>query len=619
MDAHFGQYAKYVPTDRRGNLLFRQWLLKRCREEPEYRAAVKEMCKRDIVFSINATIYQFNPAEFGHEDGPFICWDYQIEAIQTLLWCITHRKDVVIEKSREMGASWLCLIIAEWLWRYHRSKHSLMISRSAEAVDDDSQDSLFWKLDYIHRFTPKWLLPRSMKRKSMFFGNDDLNSSITGQASTGKAGVGGRGAIMFIDEFTKIREDVEVLNNTADTSQCRIFNATHEGPGTAFHGLTHPKPGMPAMKKIVMHWSQHPRKKPGLYRYNPNSPAPDKIDRLDPDYRYPDGYNFVRDGTPSGGPFPGVRSPWYDHECAARGRTRVGIAQNLDIDPAGSVSLFFDPVMIRNLVHEFARPAYWEGDIHADPDTGKPIGLVKKEKGPLRLWTHLDSQGKPPRIRCGAGADLSTGSGSTNSCLALIARTGELVLEYTTPFLRPDEFATKAFAICQLFVDSDFVPPLIAWEQQGPGVHFGKRMIELGYRRVYYKRNEAEQDAPPSDVPGWYPSVDNKRLLLDEFAAALSNRDATIRSEEALLECLFFKHTGRTVEHDGDGMDDDPSGAKANHGDRCIAVALAWKMVRELGIVTVSGLRKVSEPIVPNSLAGRRKMREDQLREWEEA
>ena len=619
MDAHFGEYARHVPTDRRGNLLFRQWLLKRCRDKPEYRAAVREMCKRDLIFHVNATLWQFNPAEFGREDGPFICWDYQIEALCTLLWCILNRKDVVIEKSREMGASWLCLILAEWLWRHHRSKHALMISRNAEAVDDDSQDSLFWKLDYIHRHTPIWLLPRSMKRKWMFFGNDDLNSSITGQASTGKAGVGGRGAIMFIDEFTKIREDVEVLNNTADTSQCRIFNATHEGPGTAFHGLTHPKPGMPAMKKIVMHWSQHPTKKPGLYRYSPHATAPDKIDRLDPEYVYPDGYNFVRDGTPSGGPFPGLRSPWYDHECSGRGRTRVGIAQNLDIDPAGSISLFFDPVMIRNLIDEYARPAYWEGDVHADADTGKPIALVRKERGPLRLWTHLDASGKPPRLRCGAGADLSTGNGATNSCMALVARTGELILEYTTPFLRPDEFAVKAFAICQLFTDQDFVPPLIAWEQQGPGAHFGKRLMELGYRRVYYKRNEAEPDAPPSDVPGWYPGPDNMRAMLDDLNAALATRDLTCRSEEALMELLYFKHTGRTVKHDGSELEDDPSGALANHGDRGVALGLAWKMVRELGIVTVTGIKKVAEPILRNSLAGRRQLWEDRRRELEEA
>src|SRR5262249_47409305 len=160
-------------------------------------------------------------------------------------------------------------------------------------------------------------------------------------------------------------------------ANCRIFNSTHLGIGTAFYDLTE----RPDIRKLRIHWTQHPDKCCGLYRYDTDRHA---VEVLDKQYQFPLDFKYVMDGSPTGGPCPGIRSPWYDEQCRRKGSAR-GIAMDLDIDPKGSVSQFFDRLMIRQLQAKYAVAPFWEGDIHFDQDTGKPFSLVPRQGGPLRL------------------------------------------------------------------------------------------------------------------------------------------------------------------------------------------------------------------------------------------
>ena len=116
-----------------------------------------------------------------------------------------------------------------------------------------------------------------------------------------------------------------------------------------------------------------------------------------------------------------------------------------------------------------------------------------------------------------------------------------------------------------------------------------------------------------SDVPGWYPSVNSKRLLLEEYRAALHARSFINRSWDALDECLSFRYTLQgTVEHGREATGgDDPSGARANHGDRVIADALAWMLARKYA---QSARPDDPDEVVPGSLAWRRNLVEDRKR-----
>src|SRR5262245_37006101 len=118
----------------RQNVLWRTKLYHRANGDIGFQNQLREMCRQDLLFYINAFIWQYDPLHIGNETGPFITWDFQDEACRTILNCIhcechgakPHGHDLMIEKSREVGASWLCLIIMEWLWHFFPLKQFLM-------------------------------------------------------------------------------------------------------------------------------------------------------------------------------------------------------------------------------------------------------------------------------------------------------------------------------------------------------------------------------------------------------------------------------------------------------------------------------------------------------------
>ena len=230
--------------------------------------------------------------------------------------------------------------------------------------------------------------------------------------------------------------------------------------------------------------------------------------------------------------------------------------------------------------------------------------------GPLRLWINL-RDGMPPPGAYGCGGDISAGTGATPSCLSIVSReTGEKVCEYANAHIEPIELAPLAVALCRAFRDTDDQGAAFAWEMQGPGKKFGDRVVNtLGYRNIYYHVREDKLTKKQSDVYGFYPSPDAKDDLLKEYKHALTHRNFINRSILALEECLDFSYqsTGH-IEHGGAMNTNDPTGARVNHGDRCISDALAWMMVKG----SVKSLRRPPERLPgPSSLAGRRKMAEN--------
>lgn len=515
-----------------------------------------------------------------------------------------------------MGASWLCLLILVWFFLFHSNKKFLVVSRNEEAVDKPGEpDSLFWKIDFVLEFLPDWLKSKKIKRLKRVFENPARRNYTTGQASTGKAGVGGRATGMFVDEVSQIEEAEELINRTDHTTECRIFNGTHLGVGTAFFKLTS---GEIPINKVVMHWSEHPDKNRGLYAYDPERPTQPLI--LDKTYPFPPDYPFVLDGTPSGGPKPGVRSPWYDKKV--KGKDKRAVAMDLDIDPQGSASQFFDPVVIHGLIRSGCRPPFWQGELEYDRESALPKKLVAMRNGLIKLWLHPTPDGGIPMGRYGAGGDVATGTGATPSTLSVVnGQTGRKVLEYANARIQPQDFAIFCAAILRLFRDDNGTEALFAWEQAG-GTIFGPTFITTGYRN-YYKKSDPFKDkfarTKIHDTPGWYPNPRAKNLLFSEYRMALSDKKFENPSEGALLQTLDFEYekgTGNVI-HSGEKAASDPSGARINHGDIATADALAWMVAKTLGWEGPE-----EEPptrILPNSLAGRRRMYEDQQRQIAEA
>lgn len=573
-----GDYHLSVPRDPEANLRYRLKLLRLCRERPEYRRAVVEMCRQDIRFFVNCFVWQYNPKRVGSEVEPFVLWDFQGDLLdRTMHRLFVQQRRSLWEKSREMGATWLALILFDWACLFHRDKSFFTISHSEEAVDKaGKRNTLYWKVQFVHDHLPDWLL-RGARKRRLSFEYPATRSSMEGGATSERSGVGGRNTALLLDEFSKHTKDREILGQTADTGPCLIIG-THYGVGSAFYDLTQ----RPDEQKEVIHWSLHPEKRKGLYESYPDSNA---IKVIDTTYEYPPDFEFVRGGNASGGgPYPFLRSPWYDAQCKERANVR-DVAQHLDINPSGSQSQFFDPLQINKLVASCVDP--WEGDLDYDPDGATPVKLRPEPGGPLKLWVVPTGDCAVPPSKYGMGVDCSAGTGRTNSVISVgDAATGIKVAEYATPFLPPERLAPVAVALCRLFADESGQGALLNWEDKGPGLAFGRTLGQLGYRRLWPREGASlVRGKAQVTLYGWSPGTDNKRRLMDQYRGALYDRAFVNLSKLALEECLNYRYSDRrdAVEHPRDIDGDDPSGAKSNHGDRVIADAVMWLALVKLG------------------------------------
>lgn len=554
--------------------------------------------------------------------GPFITWDFQDKAIvggsirvgdqvryqDGILKCIDDQQDVRWPKSRDIGASWIVLMTILHCCLFRSSFKALVMSKDADAVDKiDDPDSLFWKLRFMLEHLPEWMTGEIRHKKAgiSFVGS---GNSITGEANTESSGVGGRATVMLIDEFGQFDKNGEkTYDFTTDTSNCRIFVFTHKNTSGMAYKLCYDSKFI-GMREIIVHWSQHPEKGAGLYRYNEETC---QVEILDPTYKYPPGFEFVLKNEPTGGPFPGIRSPWYDSQCARR--TERDIQMNLDIDPRGASDLFFDTWRVRSLQSRLCRPPVWRGDLLHDKE-GRPIKFEENDKGFLKLWVHPRNDNELPRIKAGAGVDVAAGSGNSPSCLSVFnAQTGEKVLEYANANIFAPNFAVMVAAILRTIKDGKGLNPLVCWELQGSQVFEQVIVDQCRYSPVRYRRDEEVRFKPIDGKmrAGWVPTPKNVLTLMEEYRDGLYEMKITNFSEEAMKELLNFYYTTSGVEYKAVGKKkESDSGARIHHGDIVRSDALAYKMIKEMGFDSPEVKKYVEDVIDLRTFDGRAKFRE---------
>lgn len=599
-----------IPRDPDANLRLRRKLLLAARGDPAVRKGLVEACRLDVVFFTALFVWQYNPKRPGAEVGPFVPWAAQDECLDWLVEGHVRQKDGVIEKSREEGATWLVLIVEAWLVLLHKRKKCANLSKNADAVDKSGDsDTLFWKVDYVLEHLPDWLKPGGEPRRVKFLIDvPGTKGQINGQATTKASLVGGRAGFALIDELGQIEADHEVVGFTADTCDARQFVSTHTGQGTAFHLLCQ-QADDGLIRRFRLHWTDNPRKNRGAYTTGPHG----EFQPLDPTFVYPPEFAPVLDGSPTGGLAPGVRSPWYDAECVRRGGNGArDVKLNLDCDVAGATSQFYSPLLVRKLVAG-CRDADWRGDLHFDESAARPVELVPREDGPLKLWFQ-PGEGTGGRLNhvppdsFTIGGDPSQGTGATPSCLGVFNATrGEKWGEYTNAFIQPERLARLMVALAWLFKDADGEPAYLVWETPGPGIVVGQVIYhEIGFRNVYLRTDEFGGEQRESDTPGWNSTPNNSRLYLhNEYRSALAGGQFVNYSASALEDTLAFVHTPNSVENPKAKKAKDPSGGGANHSDHVIADALSWFGAKKRGLVGERAREKLDDTPPPNSVAGR--------------
>ncbi len=568
-----------IPKDLLGNLAFRQKLVTKAAGSKNLQRELWNECKADLLFYLNAFVWTYDPRT-PRKVLPFITYAFQDEGLGEICDAIlgvdpvtgTPGHDLAIEKSRDMGATWMVLAAIEWRARFHNDETYLLASRNEEMVDKNHDpDELFWKLDFIDRYLPSFLRDPKRVRIRKHIDFPSTHSTIDGESTNEGLAVGGRKTAILLDENARMRNGHTINDATADVTNCRLKVSTPHGPATSFSQDI----AKGRCRVWTAHWSRHPDKARGLYTVDSDGLVTilDRDYWADADRRH--SYKFAE--TPPNNPRFKFRSLWYDEQC--RKRSQVDIAENLDIDHQRSQSLFFDPAEIARL-NSTCRNPLLTGELDYDRENGRPLGFRATNQRTVvsgRLWTELQL-GIPPRDRFYyVGVDTSAGTGASNSSISVWdGKLRQKVAEFSSPKLRPEAFAILAVAVCNWFCDPKGDPAQMAFEQNGPGRTFGQRAVELGFRNFYRRRPEQTLASELAKIPGWFPTPGNKEALLAGYRRALSSGEALNPDELSLNECLDYVYLqSGAIEHVSQTEEIDPSGAKSNHGDRVVADALA--------------------------------------------
>lgn len=560
---------------RRGNLLFRKKVLKLAFEKEDFALQLWIMCSRDLLFFINTFCFTYDPRLVPDKipEIPFITYEFQDVAFHDIRMAIINKYDQLTEKSRTMGLSWMYLMVFLWMFDFIDYAAFRLLSRNEDLVDkDEDPDCLFWKVLFAMEHLPSFLQP-DYNHVHLHMKNYDNNATIDGCSTTSDAARGGRCTALFPDEFAAVPDGAGMLAATRDVSKCRLFNSTHHGAGTAFYRMS-----VGSINKLTVHWSVHPLYNPGLY-YSEGK----KLIRVDKEFKgevwiedktydFPDNYPFILDGK--------LRSPWYDNECA-RADHPMEIAQELDIDPFAADFQFFTGTLIPDIETEDVRPPFHEGMLEFDEDSLDPLEFIEGKNGPMKLWIHPDMYGRfPVDLQVGVGVDVSAGTGASNSARSYVnLRTGEKIAEYVNPFVKPEAFARVGIALNKWFNDAFEVP-----DGAGPGRTYCDELMSLGYRDIYFRRDEVGLKKKVSDKPGVFLNPKEKMAIFGKYRRALKEKSFIQRSHEANQECLAYIHIGgNKIEHTKAVKSVDPSGAGDSHGDRCVADACANKCLELLG------------------------------------
>lgn len=264
----------------------RERLISECLRKPKVMQAFIEECREDPLFWLRYTAWAYDPRKTSSSiEEPFIPWEFQEEAITYLVNSLQRaqnenlfRENIVIDKARDMGASFCVLYVFQWFWQFHGSSF-IIGSRKEEEVDKiGDMDTPFEKLRFNIVRQPAFLLPSGFDIQSKKFSKERLLSTkppgeggaqIVGESSNENFGRGGRALAAFCDEMPKWEFDEESWRSLSGTVKVRIAVGTPDGPFNKFAKLVHPEFCGPGEKPenvthIRFHWWRHPDRCDGL-------------------------------------------------------------------------------------------------------------------------------------------------------------------------------------------------------------------------------------------------------------------------------------------------------------------------------------------------------------------
>lgn len=214
------------------DLVERVHLLSLADQDLELQAVLTEMCRRDPIYWFNTFAWTFDPRAVTPKspDMPFILYPYQEWCIREWYACIDKQEDFGVEKSRDMGVSWMLMLLFQYCWLYRPGWNFHVGSRKEAEVDTASIDpsTLFGKFRYNLYRLPRWMRPPDdkLKDKKLHIQNEVNGNLLTGESANASFGRGARQRAILTDELAFWECDDMAWGGISATTNCRIAVST---------------------------------------------------------------------------------------------------------------------------------------------------------------------------------------------------------------------------------------------------------------------------------------------------------------------------------------------------------------------------------------------------------
>jgi len=242
--------------------------LERLRANPGNLQALKAFYADHPAIFINDWIFTSDPrnAEVGLPVVvPFILFPQQVEFIDWMHGLWLARSDGLAEKSRDVGASWLCVSFAVWMWTFFPDT-VIGIGSRKEGLLDAAGDpkTLFWKARQCVNLLPPEFKPTGWNEQkdapNMRVINRSNGSTIIGESGE-NIGRGARASLYLVDEAAFLENPDSIDAALSQTSNCKLYISTPNGAGNSFYRRRHN--GKTSV--FSFSWTQDPRKGPEWY------------------------------------------------------------------------------------------------------------------------------------------------------------------------------------------------------------------------------------------------------------------------------------------------------------------------------------------------------------------
>ena len=283
-------------------------------DNPQLQWAIIAWCKTDIMYFFDNFLRTDKNTNLftGDEPNiiPFIPFEFQREYVLEVWASImdwtktaserTELTNVFVEKSRQMGLSWVTMAVFLY-WRLFHDHKYLVISQKEEDVDKLwDMKSLFEKIRFMIDNLPVRMLPNWFDRKRgsehnkyKSISNPNWTWSITGESANPNAGRWGTYNAVFLDEMAFMANASTINTACASATPCRIFNSTPNWQGNEFYRMRELttdrlidwKLNKQQIKWLRYHRSEHPLYNKERYERKIQGMTPEKIaQELEIDY-----------------------------------------------------------------------------------------------------------------------------------------------------------------------------------------------------------------------------------------------------------------------------------------------------------------------------------------------